>query len=72
MHAVFVVLLGKCDKSGVDSLVWDFHYIPTRGVGCAWWAESMDITGFLDSAVTTTEINRFLDGADDVRPHRMH
>ena len=32
-----------------------FHYIPTRGVGCAWWAESTDITGFLDSALRTIE-----------------
>jgi hypothetical protein len=35
----------------VDSLVWDFHHLQTRGVGWAWWAESTDITGFLDSAV---------------------
>ena len=56
MRAVFVVLSGKCGKSGVDSLVWDFHYIPTRGVGCVWWAESLDITGFLDSAGNAVSI----------------
>jgi len=39
---VFVVLSGKCGKSGVDSLVWDFHYIPARVVGWMWWAERMD------------------------------
>ena len=51
VRAVFVVLSGKCGKSGVDSLVWDFHYILTRGVGWMWWAESMDITRFFDSAI---------------------
>lgn len=39
VRAVFGVLPGKCGKSGVDSLVWDFHCIHTRGVGWAWWAE---------------------------------
>jgi len=42
VREVFVVLSGKCGKSGVDSLVWDFHYIPARGVGWMWWAERMD------------------------------
>jgi len=30
--------------------VLDVHYMQTRGVGWAWWVESVDITGFLDSA----------------------
>ena len=50
MWVVFVVLSGKCGKSGVDSLVMDFHCMQTRKVGWARWTESMDITGFLDSA----------------------
>ena len=51
VRAVFVVLSGKCGKSGVDSLVMYFHYMQTMGVGWAWWAESTDITGFFDSAL---------------------
>lgn len=39
VRSVFVILSGKCGESGVDSLVWDFHYIQTRGVGWAWWVE---------------------------------
>ncbi len=39
VRAVFGVLSGKCGKSGVDSLVWDFHYIRTMGAGWVWWAE---------------------------------
>ncbi len=37
-------------ESGVDSLVMDFYYMQKRRVGWAWWVESTDITGFLDSA----------------------
>ena len=57
VHAVFVVLSGKCGKSGVDSIVMDVHYIPTRGVGWMWWAESMDITRFFDIAPPAIEIS---------------
>ena len=50
MRAVFGVLSGKCGKSGVDSLVWDFHCIQMRGVGVGVVGGNTDITGFLDSA----------------------
>ena len=33
VQAVFVFLLGKFGKSGVDSLVMDFQYMQKRGVG---------------------------------------
>ena len=29
--------MGKCVKSGVDSLVMDFQCMQTRGVGWVWW-----------------------------------
>jgi hypothetical protein len=29
------------------------NYIQKRGIGWAWWVESLDITGFLDSAGQT-------------------
>ena len=34
------------------------NYIQKGGIGWAWWAESLDITGFLDSATKTIRNKR--------------